>query len=67
MLRSTWYGIACGGVHGMGLHVGEYMAWDYIWGGGFCMGLHVGEYVVSRAYRAAKGGERACNSRTSCG
>ena len=24
------------------------------------------EYIISRAYRAAEGGERACNSRTSC-
>ena len=23
-------------------------------------------YLVARAYRAAEGGERACNSRTSC-
>ena len=23
-------------------------------------------YIITRAYRAAKGGERACNSRTSC-
>ena len=23
-------------------------------------------YILSRAYRAAEGGERACNSRTSC-
>ena len=39
----------------MGLHVGEYMAWDCMWGstwhgiacgGVYGMGLHVGEYMA---------------------
>ena len=31
-----------------------------------CHGVHLLDCVSSRAYRAAKGGERACNYRTSC-